>query len=327
MDIKTFISDIEKRIIPGGCILFEEALRLSEAKSDRDLEHIYSAANRIRNHFRGNKVDLCAITNAKSGACGENCAFCSQSSHHNTDVDVYPFISVQEIVNRATKAVESRAHRFCIVTSGCKVSDKEMGLICESIRLIKQKFPHLKMDASLGSLTESQARLLKEAGLDRFNHNIETTESFFSKICTTHTFGDRLKTIRILKKVGIEVCCGGIFGLGENNKQRIEFALTLKDLDVDCVPLNFLNPVGGIPLEDNKIPEISELLKIIAIFRFILPKKQLRICGGREQNLGESQHLIFYAGADAIIIGDYLTTKGNAASKDLEMISSLGLEI
>ena len=324
---RTPISDIEQRILSGGEITFDEALALIEEQDQRQVQYIYSAANSIRNHFRGNRVDLCAITNAKSGACLENCAFCSQSSHHKTNISIYPFMPVEEIINRAAKAVESKAHRFCIVTSGCKVSDSEMQLICQAIRLIKEKFSHLKMDASLGALTESQARSLKEAGLDRFNHNIETTESFFSKICTTHTFGDRIKTIKILKNAGIEVCCGGIFGLGEDNRQRIEFAFTIKELDVDCVPLNFLNPIKGTPLETSNVLDSVELLKLISIFRFILPKKQIRICGGRERNLGDSQHLIFYAGADAIIIGDYLTTKGNPAGQDLEMISDLGLEI
>ena len=327
MDTKTLVNTIGERILSGGSILFDEALTLAAAGGERDLGHIYSTANRIRNHFRGNSVDLCAITNAKSGSCSENCAFCSQSSHHNTSVDTHPLISVDEIVGRATKAVKSRAHRFCIVTSGCNVSEKEMKLICEAIRLIKQKFPRLKMDASLGKLSETQARSLKEAGLDRFNHNIETTKSFFSKICTTHLFGDRIKTIKILKKVGIEVCCGGIIGLGEDSKQRIELAFTLKELDVDCVPLNFLNPVPGTPLKDNSIPDIAELLKLISIFRFVLPKKQIRICGGRQRNLGDSQAQIFFAGADAIIIGDYLTTKGSPARQDLKMISDLGLEV
>jgi len=324
---KNSILDIERKILAGKDITFEQAYYLVEEQDERTLQYIYSAANRLRHHFRGNRVDLCAITNAKSGSCSEDCAFCSQSAHHNTNVKVYPLLPIKEIIKRALKAVRNKTHRFCIVTSGCKVNKDELELICQTIRTLKQKFPHLKIDASLGALTESDAILLQQAGLDRFNHNIETACSFFPKICSTHTFADRIRTIKVLKKTKIEVCCGGIFGLGENNKQRIELAFTLKELDVDCVPLNFLNPIPGTPLEKSKIPTVAELLKLISVFRFILPTKQIRICGGRERNLGKYQHLIFYAGADAIIIGDYLTTKGNPAKEDLKMISDLGLEI
>ena len=196
-----------------------------------------------------------------------------------------------------------------------------------AIKLIKNKFPHLKMDASLGKLNKNQAKLLKEAGLDRYNHNIETAQSFFDKVCTTHSFKDRIETIKVLKDAGIEVCCGGIIGLGETEKQRVELAFYLKELDVDCVPLNFLNPVEGTRFQDNKIPSPLELLKYVSIFRLILPEKQIRICGGRQKNLRQLQPLIFFAGADAIIIGDYLTTKGSSPHEDLEMISSLGLKV
>lgn len=327
MSKTVLINNIKKRILQGRDLTLDEALSLIEIKDFDDLEALFTAANEIREHFRGNKVDLCSITNAKSGDCPEDCAFCAQSAHNETKTEVYPLISVDEILKRVKNAYNLGAHRFCIVTSGCSVNEREFNDICKAIKLIKNNFPRLKIDASLGKLTQNQAKALKEAGLDRFNHNIETSKDFFSKICTTHSFKDRLETIRILKKVGIEVCCGGIIGLGENNRQRIEFAFYLKQLDVDCIPLNFLNPIEGTPFQDNYVPEPLELLKIISIFRLIHPKKQIRICGGRERNLGKYQSQIFRAGADAIIYGGYLTTKGNEPKQDLQMISDLGLSV
>ena len=319
------IRKIEERILQSGELSFREALSLIEIEDKKELERLFVAANRIREKFRGRRVDLCSLVNAKSGNCSQDCAFCAQSAHSSTTVSTYPLISAEEILSRATQAYFNKAHRFCIVTSGCFVEEDEFREIFKAIRLIKNKFPDLKMDASLGKLTKEKALVLKEAGLDRYNHNIETVESYFSKICTTHSFQERLETLRILKQVGIEVCCGGIIGLGESNRQRVEFAFCLKDIDVDCLPINFLNPVEGTPLQDSNMPEPLELLKIISIFRLILPRKQIRICGGRERNLGEFQSQIFFAGADAIILGGYLTTKGNETHQDLQMISDLGL--
>jgi biotin synthase len=321
------IDDIQNKVLSGKEINFEEAISLIELKERGDLQNLFIAANSVREKFRGRLVDLCSLTNAKSGNCSQDCAFCAQSSHNNTGVKVYPFISNDEILRQAKEAFLNKAHRFCIVTSGCSLDENEFSQVCQAIRLIKQNFPSFKMDASLGKLTREQAVSLKEAGLDRYNHNIETVESFFDKICTTHSFQDRLETIKILKEVGIEVCCGGIIGLGETNKQRIELAFYLKELDVYCVPINFLNPVKGTLLDNSNMPLPLELLKIISIFRLILPKKQIRICGGRESNLRELQSQIFFAGADAIILGGYLTTKGNEPHKDLQMISDLGLDI
>lgn len=327
MATNSIIYDIEKRILSGGELTFKQALALIEISEESQLQVLFSVANKVREKFRGKRVDLCSIANAKSGDCSQDCAFCAQSAHSKTEVNTHPLISVEEIVNRAKEAFVNKAHRFCIVTSGCFVEEKEFKEICKAIRLIKEEFPSLKMDASLGKLTRDRAVLLKEAGLDRYNHNIETVESFFEKICTTHSFKDRLETLGLLKEVGIEVCCGGIIGLGETNRQRVELAFYLKELDIDCLPINFLNPVEGTPLYENTIPSPIELLKIIAVFRLVLPNKQIRVCGGRERNLHKFQSQIFLAGADAIILGNYLTTKGNKPHKDLQMISDLGLTI
>jgi biotin synthase len=318
---------VEKKLLQGQDISFEQALCLAKITKYQDLLKLFMAADKVKEKFRSNRVDLCALTNAKSGACSEDCAFCAQSSHSNTEVKTYPLIHTEEILSQAEKAVANKTHRFCIVTSGCSVNEEELKEICTAIRLIKNKFPHLKMDASLGKLNKAQAELLKKAGLDRYNHNIETAQSFYDKVCSTHSFSDRLDTLKVLKEAGIEVCCGGIIGLGETDRQRLELAFYLKKLDVDCVPLNFLNPISGTPFENNKIPSPLELLKYISIFRLILPTKQIRICGGRQKNLRQLQPLIFFAGADAIIIGDYLTTKGSLPHEDLQMISDLGLKV
>lgn len=321
-----FIQSVTERVIADSQdISYLEAIRFLAAEGP-ELCHLFAGASRIRSHFHGKRVDLCAITNAKSGLCPEDCSFCSQSAHYNTNIPAYPLLSVEELVNRAKDALKWKAHRFCIVTSGRQVEKGDLENICKALSLIRQDFPALKRDASLGGLTEDMAYQLKVAGLERYNHNLESTEEFFSKICTTHTWQDRLKTVKILKEIGIEICCGGIFGLGETPKQRIEFAFKLKELDVDCVPLNFLSPIPGTPFESN--PPISplELLKTVAIFRYILPTKQIRICGGRQRNLRSLQPMAFLAGADSMIIGNYLTTKGSPPEEDLQMIADLELE-
>lgn len=321
-----FIHAITEKILSGKEISKEEALKLL-CVNDKELYYLFASANYLRMHFRGRRVDLCAITNAKSGLCPEDCAFCAQSAHHATKAAVYPLIPEEEILRRAEKAKVQGTQRFCIVTSGRQVTPQEFKKICRTVTLIKNKFPSLHMDASLGQLDKDMAGGLKEAGLQRYNHNVETCQEFFPRICTTHSYSDRLKTIALLKEAGLEVCCGGIFGLGESVEQRIDFAFELKALDVDCIPLNFLNPVPCTPLESNPDVPALELLKTVAILRHILPKKQIRICGGREKNLRSLQAMIFLAGSDSIIIGEYLTTLGACGEDDLKMITDLGLNV
>jgi len=328
MTINKQIIALKEAIVSGErSLIFDEAMFLSRLSSFNDLLQLFACANAIRQLFRGNVVDLCAITNAKSGNCSQDCSFCAQSSRHNTHVNTHSLLSQEEMVARAKKAYAQGTKRFCIVTSGCSVEAEEFETICRAIKEIKEKFPLLKMDASLGKLSREQAQQLKEAGLDRYNHNIETDESFFKNICTTHSFSDRLRTLEFVKEAGIERCCGGIIGLGESDEERVRMAFRIKELDVDCVPVNFLNPIKGTPLENNHIPEPVTLLKLISVYRFILPDKQIRICGGRQANLRSMQSMIFYAGADAIIMGDYLTTKGSEPHVDLQMIEDAGLQV
>lgn len=322
-----FIEKLRDRVLFGEDISFGEAEELLNT-SEREFYSLLSAANSVREKYRSNIVNLCSITNAKSGNCPEDCAFCSQSSYHNADIPEYPLLSVEEILNRASQAAKTKTNRFCIVISGRGVDEKdELNIICDAIRKIRTEFPKLKIDASLGFISKEGIYKLKEAGLTRYNHNLETAKSYFSSVCTTHTYEDRIATVKDLKGAGLEVCCGGIFGLGETQNQRLELTFALRELDVDCVPINFLNPIAGTQFENNPPLKPLELLKMIAIYRFILPKKEIRICGGRQVNLRSLQPLIFTAGADAIIIGNYLTTKGSPPEEDLKMIEDMGLKV
>jgi len=324
---KGYIEKMLKKVLSGRALRFEEAFGLISI-SQKDLFSLFDAANRIRMHFRGNTVDLCSLVNAKSGACSEDCRFCSQSSLSKANIKKYGLISLREILKAAKRAYESGAKRFCIVVSGRRIyNGEEFGRILEAISIIKKRFPALKRDASLGELDENMAFSLKKAGLNRYNHNIETTEKFFPRVCTTHKFQDRLRTTRILKKYGIEVCSGGIFGLGENRRQRVEFAFTLREVGVDCIPLNFLNPIPGTPFQDKEAIAPLELLKTVAVFRFVLPDKQIRVCGGRQKCLRSLQPLMFSAGADSMILGNYLTTKGSSVQDDMQMIADMGLKV
>lgn len=324
--LNNLLPRLKEKVLNGGYLTFDEAEGLSSVDNN-SLMLFLSASSEITKKYRRDIVNLCAITNARSGLCPEDCSFCAQSARHNTAITTYPLISEDEMVKKAEEAVKHSTNRFCIVTSGRGVNDSETEVIAGAIVKIKNKFPRLKIDASLGILNAKQIEKLRAAGLDRYNHNLETAQSYFPKICTTHTYADRIKTIRLVKKAGIEICCGGIIGLGETESQRIEFAFTLAKLDIDSLPLNFLNPIPQTRLAATAPLLPLDILKTIALFRFILPKKEIRICGGRQANLRSLQPLIFMAGADAIIIGNYLTTRGNCPQDDLLMIKDLGLKI
>jgi biotin synthase len=314
------------KIIKGGNITPAEAKRIYNL-SDSRLPELLFHTDRIRKHFKGNKIDLCAVINAKSGRCSENCKFCAQSSHYRTKVKTYPLLKKNKIISSARDAKSTGAKRFGVVTSGKTIfSEKEWHKILETISELSKNKKTPVTCASLGSLDYKKARRLKKAGLKRYHHNLETAESFFKKICATHTFKERLKTISNAQKAGLEICCGGIFGLGETKKQRLELAFTIKKLNVDSVPLNFLTPAPGTPLEKQKPLPPLEILKTIAIFRMILPDKDIRVCGGRETNLRATESLMFWAGANATMIGNYLTTRGHDPEYDLQMIKDLGLK-
>ena len=311
-----------ERVQEIGSIDKEYALELSRA-AGLDIFKLFYLANLTRIKYRGNKVDLCSIVNAKSGACPEDCSFCAQSVHSRTDVKAYPLITEEKILEAAVSAKKFGAKRFCVVTSGRKVSGKEIENICSFVSNIKNL--GLLPCATLGMLSLSELEMLKEAGLHRYHHNLETSEAFFKEICTTHTFREKIKVIEAAKSLSLSVCSGGIFGIGESWEDRIDMAFALKDLRVNSVPINFITPVYGTPLGDTELLNPMEALKIISIYRLILPESEIRICGGRPNTLRDLNSYIFMAGADGLLIGNYLTTSGRNPEDDLQMIKDTGL--
>ncbi|ACH39066.1 biotin synthase [Citrifermentans bemidjiense Bem] len=322
--MEKMINDIAHRIIAGGSITEAEAIQLTQVQGT-EVYDLFRAATRVKEHFVGNEVHLCSIINAKSGRCAENCAFCAQSAHHKTDAPVYPLVQEEEMLASARMAETNGSACFGIITSGTTVNGPELEQILTALRRIRKETTILP-SCSLGIIDEETARKLKEAGMDTYHHNLETAASFFPQICTTHDYQDDVNTVRAVKKAGVKVCCGGIFGLGESAAQRVEMALTLKDLDVDSVPMNFLNPIEGTRLEGAANITAQECLKTIAIYRLILPGKRITVCGGREKNLRDLQSWIFFAGANGTMIGNYLTTLGRNVDTDLTMFSDLGLK-
>ena len=284
----------------------------------KDFYEVLCTANTLRRIYKGDVVELCAIVNAKSGACSGDCKFCAQSAKHKTGVKVYPLLEVKDIIPLAKKAKEDKVKRFSLVTSGIKLSKKEVLKLGEIIE--KLISVGISLCASVGLISKEEIKYLKDCGLTRLHCNLETSEEFFPKICTTHSFYDKVKTLESAKEVGLSVCSGGIFGIGETWEDRLSLALTLKKLDVDSVPVNFLIPIKGTPLESTKMLEPFEALRIIAFLRLILPEKDIRIAGGRKQVLKDFSSWIFIAGANALMTGNYLTTKGVSFEEDLNFI-------
>jgi biotin synthase len=320
---KTTIADSLDRILNGHGIDGTTAFELSGA-GGADLWDLFAAAGRVRERFRGNVVDICSIVNAKSGACREDCSYCAQSIHHSTGTPVYPLISVEKMTDAAKSARKNGAKRFCIVTSGRGIASRDdLENIAKGIHRVRDL--GLSPCATLGTLTREQLSYLKNAGLHRFHHNIETSRDFFPRICTTHSFDDRLEVLGHARSLGLSICSGGILGMGESMEDRIRMALTLRELDVDSVPINFLMPIKGTPFETLHAITPLEALHSLALFRMILPEKELRVCGGRGTALGQLHPFIFTAGADGFMIGNYLTTSGLKPEDDLQMIIDLGL--
>ena len=318
------ILTIANRIMNGGEITKEEAIELIHT-SDDDTMILLAMADKIRQHFNDNSVDVCAIVNARSGKCPENCKFCAQSAHHDTGVQEYPFMDEESLLNAARKAKEAGAIRFSIVTSGRNTNNPdEFNQIIHVLDRIKNEIG-LEICCSLGLLTYEQAVKLKEVGVTRYHSNIETAPSHFPDICTTHSYEDKMSTIDNAQKAGIRVCSGGILGLNETLEQRVEMAFELKRLHIDSVPLNILNPVKGTPFESNKALRPLDILRTFAVFRFILPNALIRTAGGREVNLRDLQAYALKGGLNGIMVGGYLTTGGRSPKDDLQMIQDLEL--
>ena len=317
------LSQAADSLLDGGLLTEDEARRFTSAPG-ADLVDLFAAAARVRQHYRGKTVDICSIVNAKSGACSEDCSYCAQSVHHDTGAPVYPLLSLDRMSRAAESAKKNGAARFCIVTSGRGIESREdLEAIANGVKRVREI--GLAPCATLGTLTNDQLSYLKEAGLDRYHHNIETSRAYFPRICTTHTFDERLEVLRNARSLGLSVCSGGILGMGESMEDRIQMAFTLRELNVDSVPINFLMPIKGTPLERTTPITPLEALHTIALFRLILPRKEIRICAGRGTALGQLHPLIFLAGADGFMIGNYLTTSGLNPEDDLRMIRDLGL--
>lgn len=320
------IKNIANQSLQNKPISREDALFIIHREGD-EIHDLFYWANQIRLRYFGHSVTACSIVSAKQGQCTEDCSFCSQSARYHTGVEEFPLVDASKILDVAQCAEQTGASSLGIVTSGYGIKNaRDLRSICAAIEEVA-KHSHIQPHGSFGTLTKETAESLVKSGLKRLNHNLETSERFFPRICSTHTFHDRVNTIRYAKEAGLEICSGAIFGLGESREDRIDLAFTLKSLEVDVVPLNFLHPVSGTPLA-NAIPLTPmEALKIIAVFRFILPDKEIKIAGGREKNLRDLQSWMFYAGANSTMMGNYLTTTGRKVEDDFQMIKDLGLQL
>ena len=312
------INKIKDKIISGEKITYNEALSLIETP----LNELLEAADEIRKHFCSNIFDICSIINAKSGKCSENCKFCAQSAHYKTNISEYPLLDKETIIKNALYMAEKGVLRFSIVTSGRALTDNDVEILADTIKEIKSK-SNISICASLGLLTDENFKKLKDAGLERVHNNLETSKNFFSSVCTTHTFDDKINALKAALKSGLSVCSGGIIGLGESMQDRIDLAFSLKELGIKSVPLNILSPVKGTPYENNKPLSEEEILKTISIFRFILPDAFIRLAGGRAL-LSDKGKKAFLSGANAAITGDMLTTYGISVDTDMQIIKETG---
>lgn len=320
-------TDIRARNVRGIGISDDEARAIVDLTDAAELDNLWAAAEAARREFKGNFVNTCGISNAKSGRCPEACSFCSQSAHYTTDAPKYQMKAADQLADEAREAWENGVREFSLVASGrAMTSRQEIDTVKDAVGRIRAE-TGMQTCASLGLMTREGLAELQAAGLQSVHHNLETARSFHPTIVQSHSYDDEVDTIKAAKSLGMYTCCGGIFGMGESWGQRVELAMELRDLDVDSIPLNFLNPRPGTPLGEQNDLSALDCLKIIAIYRLVLPTKDLIVCGGRSVNMGERQTEIFRAGANGVMLGNYLTTAGRAADMDLEMIEKEGLVI
>ena len=319
------LQTITEKTIREKTVNLKEALELYDlGKSKPFLLMAY--ASEVRDYFKGKNISLCSIVNAKSGLCPENCKFCAQSAHYVTRAEVYPLMTKENILERAKEAKESGVGMFSIVTSGTRIEGEDEWKEIEEA-IVGMVALGIKPCASIGMLDSERAKRLKDVGLFRYHHNLETARSNFDNICSTHDYDDDIETVKNAKNAGLSVCSGGIIGLDETMEQRIEMAYTLKELDVDSVPINILNPIDGTPMSSAEPLSPLEISITIALYRFILPDKDIKLCGGKEKNLRQLLPFAIEAGCNSLMTGNYLTTLGRNAAKDIEMIIDLGYTV
>lgn len=318
----SIVSEMKEKILNGYQINREEAILLFE----EPLEELRKSANELRKHFCGNRFDMCTIVNGKCGKCSEDCKYCAQSAHYHTNLEEsYPLLSTEEMLQGAIQNKERGVLRYSIVTSGRKLSDEEVAKVCESIREIRNK-TGIEVCVSFGLLGEEQFRKIKEAGVSRVHCNLETSRRYFPKVCTTHTYEEKIETLKAAKRAGLSVCSGGIMGLGETMADRVDMVLTARELGIKSIPVNLLNPIPGTPYEKNPVLSNEELCRTVAIFRFIIPDGDIRLAGGRGI-VGDKGEMCFKSGANAAISGDMLTTAGITVETDMELLDKLGYKV
>lgn len=314
------VESLKNEVLDGKKITKEEALFIA----GEDLEEICSAADEIREKFCSNGFDLCTIINGKSGRCSENCKYCAQAGCYKTKIESYPLLDTDTIVKDAKHNAEQGVLRYSIVTSGRSLNDEEVDRACESIRAIRKE-TDIAVCVSFGLLNEEQFRKLKEAGVSRIHNNLETSRRYFPNVCSTHTYDEKIETIKAAQRAGLKVCSGGIMGIGETMEDRIDMVLEQRELGVKSIPVNMLNPIKGTPYENNPILSQDEMRRIVAVFRFIVPDASIRLAGGR--GLMEDKGVsLFKSGANAAISGDMLTTSGITVKKDMDILDELGYE-
>ncbi len=321
MDDVEFIAEMEGKVNSGVEIRLPEAQRLLNTT---DVQILAESANRIAQRFSEGLIDVEMLLNAKSGSCPEDCSFCAQSSFYESKINKYPLLSKETILGRAQTAKASGANSFCLVCAYKSPPDSDFNHICDIIEHIK-KYLEIDVNVSLGFMTKERAERLKMIGVKRYNHNLETSETYFSQICRTHDFSDRVNTARIVKEAGLELCCGGIIGMGENSLQRLELAYSIRDLLPDEVPINILIPKPGTPFENLHGVSPIDAIKTIAVWRFLMPTPIIKVAAGREVYFKDNDNMALKAGANGIITGGYLTTNGNDPGRDLEMIRDIGI--
>lgn len=315
------ISEIEQKVLHGSTVSYEEGLRLAQVSNK---EELYAAADRVRIHFHKNRMDLCTIVNARSGKCSEDCKWCSQSAHHSTDIEIYDLIERKNALDQAQINRDAGVKKFSLVTSGRTITDKNLDSLCEIYAVLNKKGRH-ELCASMGLLTKEQLQKLYDNGVINYHCNIETAPSYFSKVCTTHTIEEKVRTIEWAREIGMKICSGGIIGMGETMEQRIEMAIALRELRVDSIPINILNPIQGTKLENAEPLSDEEILTTIALFRLINPRALIRFAGGRTKIL-HIQDKALKAGINGALVGDLLTTVGVGMDEDIAHLREMGFE-